>query len=499
MKYKLPGIVSLLLAMAFVLGASAVQRRLEPHVRVHHHLSAPEKAACTLDHSEGELCTHLPLLVIDTGGQEIPGLPSDEEDMFDERIYRMAENGESMITVRLAVFDSQEHYNHPSDAPTLSTDTQIRVRGYSSRRFAKTPYLIKLLTDEGTELHAPLLGMAAHNEWALHGPYLDKSLLRNYLFYNLSGEIMDYAPNCRFCELILDGEYRGVYLLTETITAAKNGRLPITMSKKNNLLSSYLLRIDRPTEADFETLRDVDVFSERSYIQHMDVQIRYPGKNRLTEEMKTRIERDFSAFEKALYSYDFDSDQYGFRAYVDVDSFAAYYIINAFSGNADAGRFSTYIYKTLDGRYKLCVWDFNNACDNYVSDALGPEIDIVRDCAYFNMMFRDPEFVERVIVKYRELREGILSDASLDAYIDGALAFLGDAIARDSARWALYIASDPLLDAEGAGRNPHSQAEAVEQLKDYLHARGKWLDENIDYLRQYCAFSANKSYSEISR
>ncbi|MBQ7604108.1 MAG: CotH kinase family protein, partial [Clostridia bacterium] len=349
---------------------------------------------------------------------------------------------------------------------------------------------------DGAERDEALLGMSKHNEWALHGPFLDKSLIRNYLFYNLSGEMMDYAPNCRFCELIVDGDYKGIYLLVETITAGEDGRLPIIMKKKNRVLSGYLLRVDRPTEADLETLRDVDVYSERAYIQHMDVSIRYPGKGRLTEEIRERIEKDFSAFEKALYSYDYDSGDYHYKTFIDVDSFVDYYIINAVSSNMDAGRFSTYLYKTIDGKYKLCVWDFNNCCNNFVDDETGPDFDGIRSAVYYNMLFRDRDFVERVVLRYRDLRKTILSEEYLRQYIDDTLAFLGDAIDRDSARWAEYIASDPLIDHNN-GRNPHSHKEAVEMLEDNFFGRLDWMDENIDYLFQYCADSANKKFSEL--
>ena len=100
---------------------------------------------------------------------------------------------------------------------------------------------------------------------------------------------------------------------------------------------------------------------------------------------------------------------------------------------------------------------------------------------------------------YRELRETVLSDTYIDSYIDDTLAFLGDAVARDSERWAEYLTSNPLQDEEMTGRNPHSNAEAVLQLKNCLHARGAWLDENIDYLRQYSAASANKLYHVIPK
>ena len=497
MKYKLVAVSALLLTTLIVLAVSVMQIFASDMNRIHQHLVYPEKAPCALDHSDGTLCTHLPLLSIQTGGRTIPGLPNGTEDIFGEKEYTMAEDGDSMITVQMDVFDNQESYNHPTDKPTITTSIQIRIRGHSSREFEKVPYLLKLVTEDGQERDEALLGMSEHNEWALHGPFLDKSLIRNYLFYNLSGEMMNYAPNCRFCEMIVDGDYRGIYLLVETITAGEDGRLPILKKRKQSLLSGYLLRIDRPTMADLETLRDVDVYSERSYVQRMDVSVRYPGKGRLTEEIKNTIERDFSAFEKAMYSYDYDSGEYRFENYIDVDSFVDYYIINAVTSNMDAGRFSTYLYKAIDGKYRLCVWDFNNCCNNFVDDETNDEFDGVRSAVYFNMLFRNTSFVERVISRYRSLRETILNEEYLDRYIDDVLAFLGDAVGRDSARWADAIASDMLLDPEGHGRNPHTQAEAVKFLKQNLFSRMNWMDENIDHLRQYCAASANKKYSEL--
>ena len=98
----------------------------------------------------------------------------------------------------------------------------IRVRGNSSRYFDKHSYLVKTLTDDGAASRdVAMLGMDAFDEWALHGPYLDKTLIRNYMWYNLAGEIMDYAPNVRFCEVLLNGVYQGLYVMTETVSSAR--------------------------------------------------------------------------------------------------------------------------------------------------------------------------------------------------------------------------------------------------------------------------------------
>ena len=74
---------------------------------------------------------------------------------------------------------------------------------------------------------------------------MDKSLIRNYMWYNISGEIMDYAPNVRFCEVILNGEYIGLYVMTETITNGNDSRLNMTEGDDRMDSVSYCIRQDR--------------------------------------------------------------------------------------------------------------------------------------------------------------------------------------------------------------------------------------------------------------
>lgn len=42
----------------------------------------------------------------------------------------------------------------------------------------------------------PLLGMSKESDWALHGPFLDKTLIRNYMWMNISAEIMAMRRKC---------------------------------------------------------------------------------------------------------------------------------------------------------------------------------------------------------------------------------------------------------------------------------------------------------------
>jgi hypothetical protein len=76
----------------------------------------------------------------------------------------------------------------------------------------------------------------------------------------------------------------------------------------------------------------------------------------------------------------------------------------------------------------------------------------------------------------------------LERYIDETIAYLGDAIERNFARWDDTFIYDLLSPIE---RNPVSFDEAVTDLKNYIEIRGAWMDENIDTLRQYIVDSAD--------
>ena len=491
MKYKLIGIFGIFVILLAAAAAPVLEADVKESPRIHQHLTARRDTGC--DCGGTELCSHLPLVIIDTEGRTIPGRPTGNRDFFDQAIYSAAEDGGPTINAAVRVIDHPDRNNHPSDEPAFTTRSELRVRGNSSRAFPKTPYQMNFVDGAGLNRDISVMGMPAHHEWALHGPILDKSLVRNYMWYNISGEIMEYAPNCRFCELILDGSYEGLYLMTETVTNGDGCRLNLSRSTKNAKTYGYLLRVDRPTEADLGTPQDIYTYSERSDQILHDMAVRYPGRATLTPEMAESIELDYSAFEKALFSYDHDTQQYGYWNWIDVDNFIDYFLIAEFTKNIDMGKYSTYLYKEVGQKYRLCVWDFNNACDNYQDNATEPDSFLLVKRAWFFMLLKNEEFVERVLNRYADLRRGVLSEEYLLNYIDEALDWLGPAVERNNWRWADAIEHWNGLTPEE--RNLHSHREAVAQLKDWIVERGDWLDYCIHALRQYAHPSRNKKFN----
>lgn len=441
------------------------------------HISSKSKNQCD-DKKKGEFCTHLPIVTIDTNNQTIPGEARDG----------------STITTKIKIIDNKKGGNHLSDKADLKTKANIRYRGNSSMNFDKKGYLLKFIHNSGEENPEKVLGMDKHSEWALHGPYLDKTLLRNYLWYHISGKIMDSAPDSRFCELFVDGEYRGVYVMVESPSRGDKGRMQFKKTKKDADDTGYIVRLDKGTD---HPLQNLETFSKYTMNTGLDPGLRldiiYPGKNRLNETLHEYIKRDLNKFEKALYSYDYDSSRYGYSQYIDVDSFVDYYIINEFTQNYDAGNMSTYLYKGNKDKLKMYVWDFNSANDYYINPIDIEDFEFQWNTWYF-MLMKDEKFTERIISRYHYLRRHVLNEEYLLSYIDDIVDYLGDAIDRNYEVWG-YTFSDSNNLLQPAERNVKSYQEAIEQLKTHIRKRGEFLDQHIDTIKQFSQESKVKKFN----
>ena len=469
--------------------------------RYHQHKEVQSKEACT-NHGEEVFCTHLPLLNIETD-EPIP-LPLYYDELGyvikDEQGHSMHNN--TMVNATIQYFDNKDLNNHLTDTPTFCERALIRGRGATSREFDKLGYLVKfkekdMLTNKKVEIS----GMTADSEWALHGPFLDKTLIRNYLCYNLAGEIMEYAPNVRFCEAFLNGEYIGVYLIEEKVEYNDEGRINIEKTNPKMDITSYIVQIDREPKEPFASITPFSVYSYISVNQGDNrgyFQIEYPSTS-LTEGQKNYIESDISKFERALFSYDYNDDRYGYKAYVDVDSFVDYYLINEFTLNYDAMGLSTYIYKDIGDRIKLCVWDFNSAFDLYNVSVVTPETFTLQNYMWYSYLFKDKEFVDRVVDRYYKLRKEYFSEEYLMTYIDETIEFLGPAIERNNEKWGYSfnsIYNGKLYDyLQPTERNPRNYEQAIAQLKNCISDRIVHMDTHIERLYTLCHNSLNKNYN----
>lgn len=459
-------------------------------------LPAEDQAAASSTSIDPEtFASHLPVISIDTGGQEIPGGPIYDEngtiiaDENDVAARTMASDGSDSIVAHIDVFDSNEGANRLADQAVIESDCFVRIRGNTSLNYDKKNYRIVLINEDGTDNDQKLLGMDKCEAWVLHGPAIDKSLLRNYLAYNLAGRYMKhFVPDVRYCELFINGEYKGLYLATESIKV-EEGRLQLNAPDEDDVETSYVVAIDEMAESP----TTIENFLNYTLRQGLYQNIIFPNENVLTEAQKSWIEQDISRWEKALFSYDYDTSDYGYWTTLDVDSFVDMYVLNEFVVNDDFGAYSTYLHKDVRGKVTLGPpWDYDNAFNNYMLETNESKFYIVERSWYY-MLFKDEEFCQRVIDRYKGLRQGVLSEDAIMSFIDEAVAYLGPSIERNWAVWGYTFQTDDYIQPED--RRPETYEEAVSDLKSFIRDRGAWLDRYIENLRQYSHESAVKKFN----
>lgn len=402
--------------------------------------------------------TTLPVIYINTQGQQI------------------GKENKIECSIALGVDDGNPHSIEAM--PQALYRARINYRGASSySKFDKKQYRIKFLKDHSDKAqNVALCGMGKNSEWVLNGPYLDKTLVRNKLIYDLARETGQWAPDSRFCELFVDGEYHGVYVAIEPVT---NGDSRLRLSKFGLVSgkTSYLVERNRDSTVD-EAL--VTYGKEMGYT-NLSMYIDYPSSSNLTEKQEQYIREDISAFERVLYGEDFLDEYTGYRNYIDMDSWVDYFIINEFAMIRDAGNLSTYAYKKMEGKLQLACWDFNNGFDNYPEYVLdGTGFETIYN-SWLDRVSQDPVFIDRVVERYRQLRETTLSQEHIDELLKSYQDQLGEAIDRNFQIWGGSFEDNILVgkNAQGQSRDIRSYDEAMAQLNTMIQKRLAFLDEHI--------------------
>ncbi len=389
---------------------------------------------------------------------------------------------------------TEDQINRLTDAPSYESAIRIKKRGNASFRFIKPQYYIKSILPDGSENHSEILGMGEGDKWVLNGSIADKSLMRNYLSFRISSEASGsaMAPDSRYCEVLLrqeDGSllYQGVYLLIEAVSRGAN-RVSIDKFQKKNIYTSYIVRRDRFKHMDpmLETYGRLNGFSDTW------IGLKYPSENSVTPEALAFVEEDFSRIEKVIYS-DRKNTFLTYHRYIDVESFVDYFLLNEYFNNYDAGKHSTYMYKSTGGRLMIGpVWDFDQAMDNYNEEETGVEYLAFQTKTFYQELVQDKAFVRKLKKRYQEMRESTLSDEHVMMVIDETAAYLRSSQKRDWIRWEEYYYIDDPYDPR------------VYALKDYvqdtvvLDRLSTDYDQELRIIRTYLLNHARYIQPELS-
>ena len=236
-----------------------------------------------------------------------------------------------------------EGINHVDDT-SFNYDGQIgiEIRGSSSQSFPKKQYGLETQNSDSSNNNVSLLGMPEENDWILSAPYTDKSLIRNILAYTLSNQMGFYAPKTQLCEVVINGEYVGVYVLTEKIKRDENRVDISSLNEDDNdgdeVTGGYIVKIDKLTGTNCDNIFYTG-------IEDVRIQYEYPECDEITESQMEYINGYVSDFEDALYSEEFADPSLGFRKYIDVESYINMFICVEMSKNVDGYDLSTFLNK----------------------------------------------------------------------------------------------------------------------------------------------------------
>ncbi len=419
-----------------------------------------------------DFSTDLPLFIIDTEGQTIVDEPK--------------------ITAKLKIIDNKDKENRVTDeANGYDGIIGIELRGSSSQSYPQKPYLFETRDETGQNLNVSLLGLPEENDWILLSNYNDKSFMRNILGYELFRKLGHYAPRAKLVEVIINNEYKGIYVFTEKIKRDKN-RIDIAKLKKKDiegeeLTGGYIFKIDYWTSND-------SWLSPYHPINHLDFDVHFiyhdPDWDKLQPEQKNYIKDYVTSFEEALYSTYFKDNNTGYPNYIDVESFIDYFLVSEVSRNNDGFKKSRYFHKDKNGKIVAGpVWDFDWAWKNinecYIfkaTDGSGWSYK-VNDCnpwvkspGWMVRLFYDDNFRNKANCRYFDSRENALSNENIFSIIDSLYNVVGNAQTRHFGKYQILGRN---VGAPEVDEQPVTYEGEVEKLKNWITTRLQWLDNNM--------------------
>ncbi len=387
-------------------------------------------------------------------------------------------------------FDLPGLLNRPT---TLDANMTIRIRGNSTANYAKKSFSIELWDEpRKDEKGARVLDMPEDADWVLRACYVDKTCLRDAVAYTFGRTLGRWNPRFRFVEVVLNGDYIGLYTMIEKIKLDKQ-RVPLPYpaadATMGDLTGGYIVKRDGPGDG------MASVWTSRlgnTYTLHV------PNERKITPAQKNYLVTHFDGWESAMQAPDYRDPVKGYRKWIDVSSFTDFIIITELAKGVDSYRRSAYLYKEPDqlgGRlYAGPFWDFDLAFGNAFSNQFPVPMDntafmrpdglmyeFFRQAArphnmasWWYQLLGDPTFTHDLKCRLLELRRGPLSMAVLNAQIDGWVKLIAAAEKRDHTRW-------PVLGKWiwGEGSIGGTYDEEVLFLRRFLDTRLTWLDANL--------------------
>jgi hypothetical protein len=412
--------------------------------------------------------SNLPIIIINTDGQEIVDEPK--------------------ILARMGIISNHEgsRNNITDQFNDYNGKVGIELRGQSSLGYDKKSYGIETRDSTGNDLEVSLLGLPKEEDWVLYGPYSDKTLLRNTLPFYLARELGQYASGTVYCELVLNDDYKGLYILMEKIKR-DSGRVDIARLRPEDidgdeLTGGYIIKCDKPYNTGWQVNVDPPGNFGKVYYQY-----HYPKAEDIVPEQEAYIQNFMYEFEECLVSDNYADPVEGYAKYINVDNFIDHFLIQEFSKEIDSYRFSFFMYKMKDSNggklHAGPIWDFNLAYGNFgegvweepwTTKDWNAEIPAWSRVFWFNRLLEDENFQKKLKTRWTQIRQDVFSNENIMAYLDQTILKIEEARIRNFNRWPVigeYIWPNYYIG--------NSYDEEIIWLKNWINARLDWMDANM--------------------
>jgi hypothetical protein len=392
----------------------------------------------------------------------------------------VTENGDE-IQDDLRVFGSMKIIERPdgnrnfvSDANILdyldySGTISIEIRGSSSQELDKKPYGFTTLSDDRIENdNVKLLGMPKENDWILNSFAFDDSMMRDYISYEMARKMGQYATNLKYCEVIINGDYKGLYALSEKIKLDDDRvnitKLSIDENTQPNITGGYLIQTDRTDDENPQAWYN----NGAGYIHEK------PNSEDITSLQSNYIESVFKQLDQTANNSDIIN---GFPAVIDVPSFIDYMLMAEITSNADTYALSTFYHKDRGGKLRAGpIWDYNLTYGNDLLERWGFYFDRSHpDVWQFNYSntgsyFWGDLFANPIYKCYLSKRFNEITDTGkafnfdyISDLIDNTVALISEAVIRENERWNTI----------------DDFSEEITNMKSWFKERVIWMQNNL--------------------
>ncbi len=405
----------------------------------------------------------LPIITMDIAYEEEVSYDADE----DQDLYYLESGTRYHGTI--TVFDPGDE---DREREITSSDFYYVYKGATSATFAKKSYSIKLLDEEGEKRNCSFLGLRSDNSWKLNALFTDSTMVREVTAAQIWAEFADAAsdtlnesgPVLSYVEVILDGEYQGVYALVEPVDRKK-----LALDDEDDVLYKI---VGWAVPEDESILFSV----ERGWRIYTSIRIKWPNEITDSEHCWWPIRDFLNTFYRsnALDYTDATSkvtmeNLYDIFLFLNVTSASDNYYKNLYFA-ADCDGDASYA-------MRIVPWDLDYTFGNVYQS--GVTLSTVFDADYTYLYDFTPlremldafgeEFADALLERFKTYRESFLNtDAILSMFQENAdLLTKSGAYKRESAAWSDYERSADL-----------------DALMEYTANRLDWLDA---YMEEYCA------------